>query len=136
MYFPQKSFNVTFNWMYSWNMRLAIRHLTIFILICQSNASKRLNNPAFHRIWAKLDSYWWEKLQGNYLLFFFWTPLEFWNEDSIKLVLILSCNKHDGQITNSILGDDTKHFQKSSSKNISKSFNINLHRKRIVILSG
>lgn len=76
------------------------------------------------------------KNAGQLFTFFFWTPLEFWNEDSIKLVLILSCNKHDGQITNSILGDDTKHFQKSSSKNILKSFNINLHRKRIVILSG
>ena len=41
-----------------------------------------------------------------FTFFFFFTPLEFWNEDSIKLVLVLLCNKHDDQITNIILGDD------------------------------
>lgn len=53
----------------SWNLRLAIRHLTIFILLCQSNASKRLNDLALHSVLAKLDSCWWEENAGKLFIF-------------------------------------------------------------------
>lgn len=51
------------------------------------------------------------------IIYFFLTPLEFWNEDSIKLVLVLLWNKLDDQITNSILDDDAYVFKTVGSKN-------------------
>lgn len=100
--------------LYIWNPRLTIRHLTIFILICQSNASKRLNNLTFHNVLAKLGSCWWEERQGNYSCL---TLLEFRNEVSIKLFLILLWNKHYGHITHSILDNDAYILKKAVSRN-------------------
>lgn len=101
--------------LYSWNLSLTIRHVTISVLICQSNASKRLNNLAFRTMLAKLDSCWWEQNAGK-LFIFCLIALEIQNENSIKLFLILLWNKHYGQVTNFILYDDAYIFKKCGLK--------------------